>query len=59
MMITERYSYEKISRKQIEGRRLYTTPKGDAVPSVTTILDKTKSEETVIVKIESCPNILC
>lgn len=45
MMITERYSYEKISRKQVEGRRLYTTPNGDAVPSVTTILDKTKSEE--------------
>ena len=45
MMITERYSYEKISRKQVEGKRLYTTPNGDAVPSVTTILDKTKSEE--------------
>jgi hypothetical protein len=45
MMITERYSYEKISRKQVEGKRLYTTPIGDAVPSVTTILDKTKPEE--------------
>ena len=45
MMITERYSYEKISRKQVEGKRLYTTPSGDAVPSVTTILDKTKSKE--------------
>lgn len=45
MMITERYSYEKISRTQVEGKRLYTTPIGDAVPSVTTILDKTKPEE--------------
>ena len=44
MMITERYSYEKISRKQVEGRRLYTTPNGDAVPSVTTILDSTKDK---------------
>lgn len=45
MMLTERYSYEQISRKQVEGKRLYTTPNGDAVPSVTTILDKTKPEE--------------
>jgi hypothetical protein len=47
MMITKRYSYEKISRKQVEGKRLYTTPSGEAVPSVTTILDKTKSKEKI------------
>lgn len=44
-MITERYDYTPIKRKQIDGKRLYTTPTGEAVPSVTTILDKTKSEE--------------
>ena len=30
----------------MDGRRLYTTPDGLAVPSVTTILDKTKPEES-------------
>jgi genome maintenance exonuclease 1 len=44
-MITERYDYTPIKRKQVDGKRLYTTPTGEAVPSVTTILDKTKSEE--------------
>jgi DNA topoisomerase VI subunit B len=44
-MITERYDYTPIKRKQVDGKRLYTTPTGVAVPSVTTILDKTKSEE--------------
>ena len=29
----------------MEGQRLYTCPDGNAVPSVTTILDKTKPEE--------------
>jgi len=44
-MLTERYNYTPISRKTIEGKRHYATPDGNAVPSVTTILDKTKSEE--------------
>lgn len=44
-MITERFNYEGLSRKSIDGRRMYTTPDGLAVPSVTTILDKTKPEK--------------
>ena len=40
------YEYKKITRKQTDKGRLYETPAGDAVPSVTTILDKTKSEES-------------
>src|SRR5210317_2390214 len=44
-MITQRYDYTPIKRQQVDGKRLYTTPTGEAVPSVTTILDKTKSEE--------------
>ena len=44
-MITERYEYKTISRKNIDGKRHYLTPEGDAVPSVTTILDKTKPAE--------------
>jgi hypothetical protein len=44
-MITQRYDYKSLTRKQIDGKRLYATPDGTAVPSVTTILDKTKPEE--------------
>jgi genome maintenance exonuclease 1 len=44
-MITKKYDYTPISRKNIDGKRHYATPDGSAVPSVTTILDKTKSEE--------------
>src|SRR5210317_1713806 len=44
-MITQRYDYTPIKRQQVDGKRLYTTPTGEAVPSVTTNLDKTKSEE--------------
>ena len=44
-MITQKYDYRALTRKQVDGRRLYSTPDGNAVPSVTTILDKTKPEE--------------
>src|SRR5210317_2326782 len=44
-MITKKYDYSPISRKTVNGKRHYATPDGQAVPSVTTILDKTKSEE--------------
>ena len=44
-MITEKFQYTQLKRNSVEGKRLYTTPNGTAVPSVTTILDKTKSEE--------------
>ena len=45
-MIKARYDYEPISRTTIDGKRHYCLPNGDAVPSVTTILDKTKSQES-------------
>ena len=44
-MLQERYNYKPINRKTIDGKRHYATPEGEAVPSVTTILDKTKPEE--------------
>ena len=44
-MITQKYEYKNLTRKQVDGKRLYSTPDGNAVPSVTTILDKTKPEE--------------
>jgi len=44
-LLVERYNYQPISRESVDGRRLYATPDGSRVPSVTTILDKTKPEE--------------
>jgi len=45
-MIQARYDYEPISRTTIDGKRHYCLPNGAAVPSVTTILDRTKSQES-------------
>lgn len=39
------FKYEDLSRKNVDGKRLYSNPWGDPVPSVTTILDKTKPAE--------------
>ena len=44
-LLIEKYSYKPINRESVEGKRLYATPDGSKVPSVTTILDKTKPEE--------------
>jgi genome maintenance exonuclease 1 len=45
-MITNRYNYAQLSRNTEEGKRLYLLPDGSKAPSVTTILDATKSEES-------------
>lgn len=39
------YPYKELKRKSVNGKRLYENPFGDPVPSVTTILDKTKPAE--------------
>lgn len=45
-MIIQRYDYKPLSRTTVEGKRHYALPNGEKVPSVTTILDRTKSEES-------------
>lgn len=45
-MIIKKYEYTKTPRVDINGKRHYRLPDGSAVASVTTILDKTKSEES-------------
>lgn len=45
-MITQRYNYVPLSRTTLDGKRHYCLPDGRKVPSVTTILDKTKSKES-------------
>ncbi len=46
-LLTQKFNYTPISRESVEGRRLYATPDGSKVPSVTTILDKTKPIEKI------------
>ena len=44
-MIVQKFDYTPLSRETIEGKRHYCLPDGSKVPSVTTILDKTKPAE--------------
>jgi len=46
-LLNEKFVYTPIDRKSVEGKRLYALPDGSKVPSVTTILDKTKSQEKI------------
>lgn len=45
-LLTKKFNYQQINRESVEGKRLYSCPDGSKVPSVTTILEKTKSEES-------------
>ena len=45
-MLNPKFNYQPVPRVTIEGKRYYATPDGNKLPSVTTILDKTKSEES-------------
>lgn len=47
-LIINKFDYKPISRKQVNGKRLYETPDGNAVASVTTILDATKDKSHLI-----------
>ena len=46
-MIDQKYNYAKIDRTTVDGKRHYCLPNGDRVPSVTTILDRTKPQEKI------------
>jgi genome maintenance exonuclease 1 len=45
-MIVEKFKYKALERATVDGSRKYATPDGEKLPSVTTILDATKSEES-------------
>lgn len=45
-LLIPKFKYEKLTRDESSGKRLYATPTGHKVPSVTTVLDKTKPEES-------------
>ena len=45
-MYNPRHDYQPIPRVTIDGKRFYATPDGNRLPSVTTILDRTKSEQS-------------
>jgi genome maintenance exonuclease 1 len=44
-LLINKYNYKQLTRDESTGKRLYVTPDGSKVPSVTTILDKTKPQE--------------
>lgn len=44
-LLIQKYTYKPLARDESTGRRLYATPEGHKVPSVTTVLDKTKPAE--------------
>ena len=44
-MIVQRYNYTPLDRTTVDGKRHYCLPDGRKVPSVTTILDRTKPQE--------------
>lgn len=44
-LLQPKYTYKSLTRDESTGKRLYATPDGHKVPSVTTILDKTKPAE--------------
>lgn len=45
-MYIQKFDYKPLSRELVDGKRLYATPTGEKLPSVTTILDRTKPEES-------------
>ena len=45
-MLNLKFNYKSIPKETIDGKRLYATPDGQKLPSVTTILDATKSDES-------------
>lgn len=45
LMITQQYNYAPLDRTTVDGKRHYCLPDGSRVPSVTTILDRTKPAE--------------
>jgi genome maintenance exonuclease 1 len=47
-MYNPKFEYKALNRQNIGGQRLYNTPDGRNLPSVTTILDATKPEEARI-----------
>ena len=47
-LIINKFDYTPLSRKEVNGKRLYATPDGNAVASVTTILDATKDKTHLI-----------
>ncbi len=46
-MYTPKFEYQPLTRQTVDGQRRYNTPDGNKLPSVTTILDATKSKEKI------------
>lgn len=47
-MLINKFPYQKLNRKSVDGIRLYSCPDGSKLPSVTTILSQTEAKEKTI-----------
>jgi hypothetical protein len=47
-LLKPKYQYENLKRVLVDGKRLYSCPNGESLPSVTTILDSTKDKSHLI-----------
>ena len=43
-LLVEKFKYKEFKRKNVDGQRYYVNSNGDPVPSVTSILSKTKKD---------------
>ena len=50
-MITNKFDYKALKKESVDGKRLYSCPDGNAVASVTTILDRTKDKTLSLIHI--------
>ena len=46
-LIEKKFNYEEIKRSSVNGKRMYMCPDGNAVASVTTILDSTQRQNVL------------
>ena len=47
-LIVQKFDYKELKKQSVEGKRLYACPDGNHVASVTTILDKTKLDISIL-----------
>lgn len=47
-LLTNKFNYTSLTRETIDGKRLYTCPSGQKLPSVTTVLSNTQPVEKII-----------
>ena len=55
-LIINKYDYKEIKKQSVDGRRLYACPDGNAVASVTTLLDAPKIKHILLLGVKELEN---